>query len=77
MHGTKMRIGLHLLQAMVLLSISCCNGNIVEQAEAHGLGGSGVVAWRAGNGVAGWYLPARAALLGGLHHSIHQCQCST
>lgn len=46
----------HLLKAMVLLRISGCNGNIVEQAEAHGLVGCSVVAWGPSNRVSSWYL---------------------
>lgn len=46
----------HLMKAMVLLRISGCNGNIVEQAEPHRLVGCSVVAWGPGNRVASRYL---------------------
>lgn len=46
----------HLVKAMVLLRISGCNGNIVEQAEAHGLVGCSMVAWGPSNRVSSWYL---------------------
>ena len=43
---------MHLLEAMLLLCISGCNGNVVKQAEAHGLVGCGMMAGGSGNGVA-------------------------
>ena len=46
----------HLVKAMVLLRISGCNGNIVQQAEAHGLVGCSVVAWGSSNRVSSGYL---------------------
>lgn len=53
---------MHLVEAMVLLRISGRNGNIVEQAEAHGLVGCGVVAGGPGNRVACRHLYTRCAL---------------
>ena len=53
---------MHLVEAMVLLRISGRNGNIVEQAEAHGLVGCSVVAGGPGNRVACRHLYTRCAL---------------
>lgn len=67
----------HLLETMMPLGVSCCNGNIVEQAKAHGLVGCGMMARRPCNGVTSRNLSCYGTVLRGFHHSIHQCQRST
>lgn len=52
----------YLVKTMLLLRISGCYGNIVEQAESHGLVGGSMVARRPGNGIAGRHTPACCAL---------------